>query len=176
MPSYAPVQTSEPRLVDTFERTANPDVRAFSETFRQNLSLSTSRSQVLAMRNSFEELERTLSQLASAPDNWNSYGSPAPTPKAIESARRILRTLEPERLAPRRVLLSADGGIALVFMSSSDNRAVIETLNSGDEYLLLYDKKGSSKTLDWDQLSTGAHELLTALSDHIIGGKSLAAS
>jgi len=119
----------------------------------------------------FKRQANLLSQLSLVPDDWNGYGSPAPSGEAIGIARTILNILWTERLIPRRVLPSAEGGVALVFSSTSENRAVIETLNNRETIILFYDRSGNSKTLDWPESTQVQHEFLLSLKDHLRGAR-----
>jgi hypothetical protein len=167
MLSFAPAEAWQPRIVDTFERTSNTEVSALSEKIKSEWSSSPS--EYLAMLDSFDWLGRSLSRLVSVPNNWNMYGAPAPSAASIEIARRVLESLQVESLLPSRVLPSAEGGIAFIFLSNTDNRAVIESLNSDEAFILLYDRAGNSKTLDWSESWPTKRNLLRVLRDHLRG-------
>lgn len=68
--------------------------------------------------------------LFALPDNWNGVGSPAPNAIAASKAQRIVAELTGLQLASRRIVASAEGGIAIAF-SQGRKYADIETLNSG---------------------------------------------
>jgi hypothetical protein len=123
------------------------------------------------MYDMFKRQANLLTQLSSVPDDWNGYGSPAPSAEAIGIAKTILNTLWTERLLPRRVLPSAEGGVALVFSSANENRAVIETLNSNEAFILIYDRSGNSRTFDWPGSRQVQHEYLLSLKDHLKGAR-----
>ena len=156
-------------VVDSFERTSSRDLQAFEDRFREAVDSSNCQSQFLSMYDVFKRLTNLLTRLSSVSDDWNGYGSPAPSPQAVGVARTILTTLWTERLLPKRVLPSADGGVALVFSSVTENRAVIEVLNSNEAFVLLYDRSGNSRTLDWPQSRQLQHESLQSLKDHLKG-------
>jgi hypothetical protein len=164
----------EPAVYDTFERTSSRDLKPVQEMLYRSFD-STFRSEFLTMLLSFDRLSRTLTHLESVPDDWNTYGSPAPSARSIKVARSIFNTLRSEHLLPKRVLPSADGGVAFVFSSTTENRAAIETLNSEESFVLLYDRKGNSRTLDWAESGSKQDEMLNTLRDHLRGA-SLAAS
>ncbi len=50
-------------------------------------------------------------------------------------------------LRSTRVARSAEGGVAIIFNPAAEHRAVIESLNNSEAFILLYDKAGNSKTL-----------------------------
>jgi hypothetical protein len=160
-----------PTAVDSFERTSSRDLQDFDSRFREIVHSSNRQSQFLTMYDVFKRQSNLLSQLSSVPDDWNGYGSPAPSAEAIGTARTILAILWTERLLPRRVLPSADGGVALVFSSANENRAVIETLNSSEAFILAYDRSGNSRTLDWPEATQARHESLLRLKDHLRGAR-----
>lgn len=169
--SFATPDVTQTTAVDSFERTSSRDLQAFEFRFRETVQSSNCQSQFLTMLDVFKRQANLLTQLCSVPDDWNGYGSPAPTGEAIKIARAILNTLWTERLIPRRVLPSAEGGVALVFSSASENRAVIETLNTNETSILVYDRSGNSKTLDWPESPPLQHELLLRLKDHLKGAR-----
>lgn len=170
MLSFAPPAKGEPvSVVDTFERTSNEQIRAFREKLQKAYEEDRGRSQIRDLLDRFEGLNSVLNDLYYVHDDWNSYGSPSPSKPAIEISRRILNSLWSERLLPNRAFPSADGGVALVFWSDTDNRAVIETLNDDATYLLLYDRQGNSKTLTWTDASQEKTDLLKQLDLHLKG-------
>ncbi len=171
MLSFAPPDAILSTAVDSFERTSSHDLQAFDSQFREIVHSSNRQSQFLTMYDVFKRQANLLSELSSVPDDWNGYGSPAPSAEAITTARTILNTLWTERLLPRRVLPSAEGGVALVFSSTNENRAVIETLNNNEAFILVYDRSGNSRTLDWPESNQVQHEFLLRLKDHLKGAR-----
>jgi hypothetical protein len=169
--SFAVPDVIQTTAIDSFERTSSGDLQNFDERFRETVHSSNSQSQFLTMYDVFKRQAKLLSELSSVPDDWNGYGSPAPSTAAIGIARTILNTLWTERLLPRRVLPSAEGGVALVFSSVTENRAVIETLNSKEAFILVYDRNGNSRTLDWPESTQARHESVLSLKDHLKGAR-----
>jgi len=164
MLSFVPVQDWQPRVVDTFERTSSGDLLALREKLKSDLS--NGRSEYLTMLSAFDAFGRSLSQLVFIQNNWNNYGSPSPSIQSIENARKLLNYLQSEGLLPKRVLPSAEGGIAFIFHSNTENRAVIESLNNNEIFFLLYDRRGNSKTLEWSDSRLEQQNLLRTLRDH----------
>jgi hypothetical protein len=171
MLSFAVPDMIQATAVDSFERTSSGDLQNFEERFRETVHSSNCQSQFLTLFDVFKRQANLLTQLSSVPDDWNGYGSPAPSTEAIRVAKTILNTLWTERLLPRRVLPSAEGGVALVFSSANENRAVIETLNSNEAFILVYDRAGNSRTLDWPESPKVQHEFLLSLKDHLKGAR-----
>jgi hypothetical protein len=169
MLNFAPPAVGEPRALDTFERTASDDVRALVNKLKKDFEASRGRSQVRALLDRFDSINGLLNELYFVPDDWNAYGSPSPSKQSIEFARSILNSLWGESLLPDRVLPSADGGVAFVFRSDSENRAVIESLNEDETCLLLYDRQGNSKTLTWSDDAAEKRELFRLLQLHLEG-------
>jgi hypothetical protein len=108
-----------------------------------------------------------LRDLDNIKDDWNSYDAPAPSLRSINMGWRVLASLREASLIPERVLPSAEGGVAFIFISTGENRAVIETLNSGEDFVLLYDRRGNSKTMEWKGDIT--ETLLRSLKTHLRG-------
>jgi hypothetical protein len=100
---------------------------------------------------------------------WDSYDGPVPSPESVTTAQRILGFLENTDLRPERVLASADGGTAIVFISPTDRRAFIEVTNHEGTQLVLYDLQGNCQTLPWLELEQS--ECVTLLRQHLHGGK-----
>ncbi len=78
------------------------------------------------------ELERQLAALRDTPNDWDGYGSPAPNSIAIETAGVVLRSVVASGFAPKRVVVSADGGIGIALGS----RSTLEVNNDGEVWLL----------------------------------------
>jgi hypothetical protein len=125
-------------------------------------------SRYLISLNVFEGLEDSVDNLISVSPNWNSYGSPAPTLESIDRAKHILRVLRARLLEPERVLPSADGGVSFTFISDTISRAAIESLNNGETYVLLYDLRGNSQTVEWPTSHTDAQlDLIGRVATHL---------
>lgn len=99
--------------------------------------------------------------------NWNSYGSAAPSPESIIAAKHMLESLAGEALTPDNVRPSAEGGVAIIFSGAGKNRAIVESLNDNEQFIMLYDLDGSSRTIDWAQ--NDETELLSILRNHLQG-------
>jgi hypothetical protein len=123
----------------------------------------------------FEERRRDIENLASLSDGWSSYDSPKPSTASIRSAGEVLAALHRILLVPTKVLPSAEGGVAMTFLSASRNRAVIETLNNGESFILLYDLEGNNETVDWSNTDSDQPQKLDRLKNHL-RGLSLASS
>ena len=170
MLSFAPPAIGEPAALDTFERTSSEDVQALLRRLKAAYEASRNQSQTRALLDRFDSINGLLNDLYFVSGNdWNAYGSPAPSKRSIEFVRSILNSLWGESLLPDRVLPSADGGVAFVFQSGTDNRAVIESLNQEETYLLLYDRQGNSKTLTWSDTAPEKGSLFRELQLHLKG-------
>jgi hypothetical protein len=122
----------------------------------------------LASFSVFEKLESALDNLTQVLPNWNSYGSPAPTSTSVARAKQILWALRTRALEPERVLPSADGGVSFTFVSDTVSRAAIESLNDGEIYVLLYDLRGNSQTIDWPTSDRNAQlDLIERVAAHL---------
>lgn len=172
MPSYpakAP-QIPQPRIsiADTLSRTAHQSETNVFDREIERAYRSRYTSQYHTNRTRVYDLMRTLTGLKSLPENWNSYGAPVPSQIAIDRAREILDHLAAAAIAPDNVKASAEGGVALVFSGAGRNRAIVESLNDGDRYLLLYDLDGNNSTINWPS-GTDTDEFVTKLRDHLRG-------
>jgi hypothetical protein len=171
MLNYVPPAVGESiSVVDTFERTSNEEVRLLRESLRHAYEKDRGRSQIRELLERYEAMSNLLNDLYFVPDDWNAYGSPAPSKPSIEISRGILNSLWTGKTLPDRVLPSADGGVSLVFLTDNDNRAVIETLNDDTSFLLLYDRRGNSKTLAWNDAAAEKDKTLQQLQVHLNGG------
>lgn len=90
-----------------------------------------------------------LKALKRLPDDWNSYGSPAPDHKVIDESHRILFALMKAKLTPNNILADADGGVAFVFVGNDKYRAVVSATNNFTVDTHLYDTIGYSYTREW---------------------------
>ena len=151
-----------------FEDDLTPASSAAILTISEQVRRSFLGSRYLCRQNVFENLEILVQGLVNCPYNWNSYGSPAPSSETVEQSKPILRALRTKLLEPDRVLPSADGGVALTFISDTISRAAIEILNSGEAYVLLYDLKGNSETIEWPATNLSAQvEVIGHLATHL---------
>jgi hypothetical protein len=169
MPSYAPPQP--PTVTDTFERTSGRTASQELREMDEQVLRSTFESQFMTRSRIFETLYDSLKMLESVPDDWNTYGSPRPSAESITVAETMLKTLRAELFLPKRILPSAEGGVAFTFLSDTENRAVIESLNNNEAYVLLYDRSGNSETLNWSDSTPEQVQLLARLKAHLQGAR-----
>jgi hypothetical protein len=156
-----------PEIVDTFEGTSTPVSNATVLKSQREWLPSFEGSRYLKSQNVFDILGGSIKSLGETPNNWNSYGSPAPSRAAVKNALPILKTLRAKLLRPERVLPSAEGGVSFIFVSDTISRAVIETLNDSASYALLYDLNGNSKTIDWPNSEQAQLDLVDQLAAHL---------
>ena len=168
MPSYA-VSAPHQRvsLTDTLRRTATPGFTNVYLREAERDHRSRSLSQFHTNRNYVYELISGLDHLESVGTNWNSYGSPAPSAHSISAAKQMLEAFAGDALSPDDVRPSAEGGVAIIFSGYGRNRAIIESLNNDEQFILLYDLDGNSRTVDWTQ--RGEKSLIAVLRDHLQG-------
>lgn len=155
--------------VDSFERTSNTEVEAARRRLKEAYQADRGRSRVREILDKYETLNSWLNSLYFVGEDWNGYGSPAPSKPSIEISRGVLNSLLAENLVPDRALPSADGGVALIFRTDNDNRAVIETLNDDSTYVLLYDRRGNSRTLTWGESGSVNIQIVRQLELHLKG-------
>jgi len=168
MPSFA-IPPKEPRtiIIDTLERTsAESSVSAFRGEAAK-LRRSGQISQYLWRRIKMDRWIDALPALCQIGEGWNSYASPPPNGDSASRAADILKRLNPTNLIPDAIRASAEGGIAIVFTSGRRNRAVIEALNNGEQFLLMYDLDGRNQTLDWPSNLDEQGKILGVLSQYL---------
>lgn len=125
------------------------------------------RSEFVIRNQRMEPAREAVIALESVKANWDSYGSQPPSERAREVALQLLTPLKEAALFPERVLPSAEGGVTFIFTSANENRAVIEAMNDGEDFILLYDRQGNSKTLEWS--GEISHDYLGKLKRHLRG-------
>jgi hypothetical protein len=168
MPSYA-VSAPQQRvsLTDTLRRTATPGSNNFYMREAERAYRSRAVSQFHTNRIYVYDLINGLDHLESVGTNWNSYGSPAPSADSISVAKQMLAAFAGDALSPDDVRPSAEGGVAIIFSGSGRNRAIVESLNNDEQFILLYDLDGDSRTVDWTQRDEKS--LIAVLRDHLQG-------
>lgn len=169
MPSYA-VSLPQQRMsiVDTLTRTATQGSKVVIEREIERAYRSRSISQFHTNRVRMYQWIEALESIREIADDWNSYGSPAPSESAVADARQILGYLADSALAPDTLKASAEGGIAIIFTGAGRNRAIVETLNNHEQYALLYDLDGRSRTIDWST-GTDSNFVIGELKRHLRG-------
>ena len=169
MPSYAAtVPQSRISIVDTLKRAASQSStvlfsREVERGYRSRLS-----SQFHTNRVYLYAWIESIDRLLSVPDNWNSYGAPLPSEMAIAATKKILTSLSGWAIVPENVRASAEGGAAIIFSGVGKNRAIIESLNNGEQYVLLYDIDGRSRTIEWSS-DESERTVIETLEDHLRG-------
>lgn len=156
-----------PEIVDTFERTSTPIRNKAVRESQKKLRPNFDESRYVESQNIFDILGDSIVRLLETPDNWNSYDSPAPSKVAVKNAFPILRALHAKLLQPERILPSAEGGVSFIFVSDTISRAVIESLNSGQSFVLMYDVNGNSKVYDWPATPDAQLNLVSRLEFHL---------
>ncbi|MFA4795101.1 hypothetical protein [Leptospira kirschneri] len=91
------------------------------------------------------EIYNKLIRFEKLEDNWDSYGSPAPTSLSINETRDILRNLFSKKLFPSNIYPVADDGIIIEFKKKDKNYIWIHIYNDGEIVYLNY-TDGKSKT------------------------------
>ena len=138
MLSFAAPDTTLPVAVDSFERTSNRDLQDFDSRFREIVHSSNRQSQFLTMYDVFKRQASLLNELGSVPDDWNGYGSPAPSTDAIRIARTILSTLWTERLLPRQVCSHLPRAVLRSYFHRQMRIAPLSKLLTATKHLSLF--------------------------------------
>jgi hypothetical protein len=124
---------------------------------------------VLTQKVAIEALQADILDLSLLGDDWNGYGSPRPSPTAISAAWRVVRRFRSLSVIPEKVSASADGGVALIFVGVDKRRAAIESFGTDEDYVLLYDTEGNSRTLQWPLGDEAQNKVLSELESHLRG-------
>jgi hypothetical protein len=172
MPSYFAKPTMVPRqrisIADTLCRTASQSASNLFDREIERAYRSRHPSQYHTNRTRVYDWINALDNVTCLQTDWNSYGAPAPCQNAVDGAREVLEKLSDAAIAPDNLKASAEGGVAIVLSGSDRNRAIIESLNNGERYILLYDLDGKNDTIDWP-VSADPAELVRRLKDHLRG-------
>lgn len=126
-------------------------------------------SQYYSQSKEFAKLFDELARVAEIKNGWDAYNAPAPNSDAITFAELVLRKFQRYLVKPDWITSSAEGGVAISFLSKSDRRALIEFLNDGEKYVLLYDLQGETQTIELsEQLEdNGFEQLISVLESHL---------
>lgn len=156
------------RTVRNVRRTASNFYQALDNQSASQYP-NTGNSETILHQKRVEQLRDALRELDLIEDGWDSYDAPRPSSLALTMAWQVFATLREEALLPDRILPSAEGGVAFIFSSLGDRRATIENLNNGEDFLLLYDTQGSTKTLEWNWRYGVPENEVRALREHLKG-------
>jgi hypothetical protein len=169
MPSYsATAQQSRRSIVDTLKRAASQSSKVSYDREAERGLRSRLSSQFHTKRVYLYAWIESIDSLLSVPNNWNSYGAPPPSETAIAATKKVLTSLSGWAIVPENVRASAEGGTAIIFSGIGKNRAIIESLNNGEQYVLLYDIDGRSRTIEWPS-GESERAVIEALEDHLRG-------
>jgi hypothetical protein len=98
----------------------------------------------LAKMSAFHTLEQQyaqlldeLARLASLEQDWDTFGSEAPSENALLAAKRALLELKSFRAEPTAIRPSGEGGVGICF-THADVYAHLEFLNDGSVHALAY--------------------------------------
>lgn len=94
-------------------------------------------------------LDDQLDELKNLKEGWDSYDALIPSEEILIRSRKILYELMNHQTPPEKVLASASGGVAFIYVGKGNHRGVIEILNTGEIYSLLYDTNGNCDTIEW---------------------------
>ncbi len=100
-----------------------------------------------ARQNQLAQWIGKLESLSRLAPGWNRQGAPAPSEKAIQTARQFIEALVNDEQPPTRVAASAVGGVG-VTRQAGDRMAYIEFYNDGAACALLADDAGYEQVCD----------------------------
>jgi hypothetical protein len=154
--------------MDTLKRTASQSSTTFFRREEERAYRSRRSSQFHTNRIYVSAWIESIDDLLGLHENWNSYGAPPPEVNAVRGAKEILSAIAGCAIVPDNVRASAEGGVAIIFSGVGKNRAIVESLNNGEQYALLYDLDGRNRTIDWP---SGGNERLVIeeLESHLRG-------
>lgn len=120
----------EVRYRPSYEEIADDSISAQYRRTEAEMILSRQGSEYISQTMAQVELEKKLRKLARLSNNWDTYGSEAPSAAAISSALEIGVTFIKLGLIPDVTTPSSEGGIALCFVRNN-KYADVEFFNSG---------------------------------------------
>jgi len=146
-----PTDTCDTALVDLiYSDTEASEISPYTDIARDFRSVVRSSAEGSNFLNVQLQLQQALSEvraLHTVADDWDSYGTPAPTYSAMASATSVINLLKSVLVIPARILPSSEGGVAISFSGPEGRRALIETLNDGDKYIVLFDTHSYCRTI-----------------------------
>jgi hypothetical protein len=120
----------EVRYRPSYEEIADDGISAEYRRTEAEMILSRQNSEYISQTMARVELEKKLRKLARLSNNWDSYGSEAPSAAAISSALGVGSQFIKLGLIPDVTVPSSEGGVALCFMRNK-KYADVEFFNSG---------------------------------------------
>jgi hypothetical protein len=115
---------------------------------------------------SFEEARARLNGTATLRHGWDTYGAEAPNDDARKLAAGILDLLEASLLPPTRLMPSAEGGIALAFVSG-DCQAGIEIYNTGEIAAATWSAQGAPIVWDLENSESALKKAIEQIRVHL---------
>lgn len=91
-----------------------------------------------------------ISALRSIEDNWNGYGSPAPTLQAINAARDLAVRLFARSLSPDTATAAGEGGVAFTFLLPAGRQLTIESTNEDDFLVVTSEGRDDANAYEYD--------------------------
>ena len=135
----------EVRYRPSYEEIANDSISAEYRRTEAEMILARQSSEYISQTMAQVELEKKLRKLVRLSDNWDSYGSEAPSAAAIASALEIGAVFIKLGLTPDVTVPSSEGGIALCFMRNK-KYADVEFFNSGSIIAVRHSPQDNPKT------------------------------
>lgn len=120
----------EVRYRPSYEEIADASIAAEYRRTESEMILSRQGSEYISQTMAIVELENKLQKLGRLSNNWDSYGSDAPSAATISSASRIGTIFIKLGLTPDVTVPSSEGGVALCFIRNK-KYADVEFFNSG---------------------------------------------
>jgi hypothetical protein len=112
-----------------------------------------------------------IGELAKLRDGWNGREAPAPSERAAKLARKTLDRAERMGFKPERIVASAEGGIAVYFMSPDLRRYAYAECYNGGAVIAAMSTRDRRDSDVWKAESTkaGIDEVLTRFRQHLGG-------
>lgn len=138
------------------ESTSNEDDQSWSR-YRDSLYDTLDSSPYMEMEWHALELSRELAGLLTLEPDWDTYGAPPPTGRAIAAASLALETLRALGTQPTAIRASAEGGAALCFLGEQKH-VILEILNDGENYVTMYGRDHPAESWQVTDLQSGLTE------------------
>jgi len=107
-----------------------------------------------------------LEQLERLNEGWNGYSAPAPSKKAVVTARGFLSNILSEKIEPSRLAPSAVGGVGITHKRNK-KRVYVEFFNNGEICALFSDNESPPQSKRIDPSYERFRELINEIQDYL---------
>ena len=95
-------------------------------------------------QNAFDAIKEKISQLSNLADDWDGYGAPVISKKAIKNAQTVLKGLPSDKYLSMEILPTEYGGVQMKYMPQN---GMLLSCSFGDESMSYYVDKEGGETI-----------------------------